>query len=172
MLRETILLLAAVVFCFTAVCAQDPQTWQPYKSVEGRFSVSMPCKPEVQKQAAEDGEDGAPASVYHNCFGPNGSYIVTYSDFDVLLDSKAMLDAYTEGTRSNGTLISEKPILLGRIPGREMVLATCDDGTSIIYKWHIYLSGKRMFAITAASGDPVGNAADVNKFLASFAILR
>lgn len=169
MLRELILLLAVGVFCLTAASAQAPQTWQPYRSAEGRFSVSMPCKPEVETQ--NNAEDGT-TSIYHNCYGPNGSYIVTYSDFREALDSKTMLEAFAEGTRSNSTLVSEKPVLLGRLPGREMVLASCDEGTAIIYKWRIYVSGKRIYAITAASGDPVGNTADANKFFASFAITR
>jgi hypothetical protein len=170
MLSKLILLLLGCVFCFTGANAQAKQSsWQLVKSAEGKFTVSMPCKPVIETQPA-DGD--VAAQVYHSCSNEAGRFVVTYSDFGTVLDSKSMLDAYSEGTLSGGTLISKKPLLLGRIPGRELVLSSCDENAAIVYKWHIYHVGKRIYAITAGSQNPVDAAADITKFLSSFAIQR
>jgi hypothetical protein len=170
MLKKLVLLLTVGVLCYTTINAQAKQ-WQLVKSAEGKFTVNMPCKPVIETQPADNNAEVA-AQVYHSCSNETGRFVVTYSDFDMVLDSKSMLDAYSEGTVSGGTLISKKPLLLGRIPGRELVLSSCDENAAIVYKWHIYHVGKRIYAITAGSQKPVDGAADITKFLSSFAIQR
>jgi hypothetical protein len=133
----------------------------------------MPCKPEIEIQPAE-AEKNIPKGTLYSCNSGTINYLITYSDFEIVLDSKSMLDAYAEGAVDGSTVISKRPLLLGRIPGRELVLTSCIEGGGppMVYKWHIYHVGKRIYAVTSASQDPISDAANVSRFMTSFAILR
>ena len=167
MYKKLILLLFGAAFCFTSASAQTNSTWQLLKSPKGKFSVNMPCKPEVETQPKDA---NGPEITFHSCNGTHGNFVVTYADFDLLEGTKETLDAYVEGVVGDSTVVSERAILLGKIPGRELVVSVHKDGLTLIYKWRIYLSGKRIYAITVASPKPVPGEADTSKFMSSFAI--
>ena len=169
MYNKSILLLVAAAFCVTFASAQTKSPWEVFRSAKGKFSVSMPCKPEIESQP-KDAE--GPELTFHSCNNTSGSFVVTYADFDVVLGKKAMLDAYVDGTVAGATLVSQKSIWLGRIPGRELVLSSTKDDVTTISKWRIYLSGKRIYSVTVATDAPVPAEADISKFMSSFAIRK
>ncbi len=171
MLRKLTLLLMAGVFCFVSANAQAK--WQVVKSADGKFTASMPCKPEIEIQAA-DPEKKTPKGTSYGCTLGATYYQITYTDFEALPPERSLLDVFVEGVTNDTAVISRKPLLLGSIKGQDVVFADCDEEakSSMIFKWRVYQKGTRIYAVTSTGPDPIPDAAHVSRFLTSFVILR
>ena len=69
-----------------------------------------------------------------------------------------------------GTLVNEKPITLTGNPGREFVTSQVINAAEMIFKWRIYLVGRRVYGTGVGTSKPNAAAPEVNKFLTSFTL--
>ncbi len=162
-------MLSVLAICCVGVDAQTA-AWQKLTSVEGKFSVMMPCKAEVDVDKPDPEDEDAADQTFYSCSLESGYFMVTYTDFKEVIDDKGMLDAYRDGIAEESTIISEKPITLGSAPGRELVLSKTTDEIKQLFKWRFYLKGKRIYALTVGTENPRLGSPDINKFLTSFKI--
>ncbi len=169
MLREISLLLFAAAFFCSGVSAQTA-AWQKFKSDEGKFSVTMPCKAEVDVEKPDPEDEDAVDQTFYSCSLESGYFMVTYTDFKEVIDDKGMLDAYRDGIAEDSTIVLEKSITLGSVPGRELVLSKTIDEIEQIFKWRFYFRGHRIYAMTVGTEKPSAGSPDIMKFLNSFKI--
>src|SRR5580765_3241897 len=148
MLKMTRSLFFAVACFCIGVQAQQADPWKKFTSAEGKFSVLMPCTPEVTSEDIKEGSIST-KQVYHTCTYGKAAYTISYAPFSNALDAKAMLDNFRNGIvkGSNGTLASEKDISLSSFPGRAFSTKGTTEGTEIRYDWRIYLIDKRVYSI-------------------------
>lgn len=169
MLRNLILVLFVSVLLCSGADAQTAK-WQKFSSDEGKFSVMMPCKAEVDVEKPDPEDEDAVEQTFYSCSLESGYFMVTYTDFKEVIDDKGMLDAYRDGIAEGATIVSEKSITLGSTPGRELVLSKTTDEIEQVFKWRFYLRGHRIYALTVGTEKPRAGSPDMTKFLNSFKI--
>jgi hypothetical protein len=100
-----------------------PDGWQTFLSGDGGFTVAVPREPRESKQDVA-GEGGSLKTVRYQVNAGPVVYIITYVDYPAatVKEPKAVLDLTRDLAveSSKGKLLSEKRILLGRNPGREV----------------------------------------------------
>jgi hypothetical protein len=133
--------------------------WQPYRSVDGRFSVAFPAgepKDQTEQVKAAAGEIDVHSTVLY--LAKDGVYIVTYFDLpsaagaspadrDKLLD--AAIDRLLAG-RPGSKLAKQTKITLDGHPGRELTVTLPDQpktpGGGVIMA-RIYTAGDRHYRV-------------------------
>lgn len=144
--------------------------WIKFTSDAGRFSVLMPGpgRPEDRPETKTDPRVGQ--STIHRFVQKTdkGLFWVGWSDYapGVQFDARGALaanrDSLVKGL--NARLISERPAALGDNPGIEFVA----EGEQATYKARVYVVGQRPYLLLAATLKGLSDAANVERFLASF----
>ncbi|MEO7539214.1 MAG: hypothetical protein ABIV21_04260 [Pyrinomonadaceae bacterium] len=166
-----LLFIIAATYCVTAN-AQIADSWRAFRSDKGKFSVKVPCKMDLEVKKADPKDPNDIDQIYHSCDAAAGYFAVIYVDFKIVLDDKSMLDTYSGGLTEGSTLVSQKDIKLGRLPGRELVLTKNQNGVDLKFRWRVYLKGKRLYALTVGTEASAAASPDVTKFLTSFTVLK
>ena len=170
MLRRTIFLLLIGTLAFVTVAAQKKPAWKKFRSVAGRFSINVPCQPEIKTEDVDNGH-GTSKQIYQTCGNDDGYYLVSYIDLDVA-KGDASLNEYRDGIvkGANGSVVSETSISKGSAPGRDLVVIGRSAAGVLNYNLHLYLVGKRLYCIGTVTPTDKYDLALINKFLSSFAL--
>jgi hypothetical protein len=161
------------------VIQQGPE-WETFNSPEGRFSILTPTKPKVEVKEV-DSEVGK-LTLYTYASNSRAAYfMVSYADYpiDVTGDRReAVLDGVRGGVIKGieGELISEKKITITSsggeaatsYPGREFYAAKTIEGSETVFTWRIYLVGRRLYQMVAATTKANSTTPDIQKYLTSF----
>ena len=171
MLRRSIFLLLIGTLAFVTVAAQKKPAWKKYRSVEGRFSVNIPCQPEIKSEDIDNGH-GTSKQIYQTCGNDDGYYLVSYIDLLSVSDGNSSLNQFRDGIikGAGGSLVSENSISMGSHPGRDLVLTGRSGAGVLNYNLHLYLVGKRLYCVGVVSPTDKYNLPLIEKFLSSFAL--
>ena len=165
-----LLLLAAVILSIntSAQTAATAAAWTKHDSAKGRFSVLTPC-------AFDPGTETAPepnSDAYHSCSAAGGYFVISYADLPPVPEAKkqsildAMRDGLVKGLKAQ--LLSEKKIVVGTNPARELVTVSKIDNADYIYKWRVFVNGVRAYSVGVGTLKANAASPNVDKFLTSF----
>ena len=144
--------------------------WIKFSSDAGRFSVLMPG-PGEPKDDSETKTDPKLGSYTTHLFmqkTDKGLFMAGWVDYaptiklDVQGELAANRDNFAKGVQARVT--SERPIALGDSPGIEFT-AESEQAT---FKSRVYVVGQRPYMVIAATLKGLEDAANVERFLASF----
>lgn len=146
--------------------------WVNFTSEAGHFSVLMPG-PGEPKDEAETKTDPKLGPYTTHLFGQKtdkGLFLAGWADYapDVRLDVQGEMaanrDNFVKGVQAR--LTSEHAITLGDSPGIEFT-AESEQAT---FKSRVYVVGQRPYMVIAATFKGLEDAANVERFLASFQV--
>lgn len=176
MLKKTLyvpivlLMLSCLSFGF-----QDT-TWSTFNSPEGRFSALMPTKPKIEVRDV-DSKVGK-ITLYSYTSSNNVAYFhASYGDYPQE-PTPGTLEAVLDGVRNGvvqglqAELLDEKKITLGGFAGRELTAKRIVDGNEVRFKWRMYIVGRRLYQLAAATSKADAESPDVAKFLTSFQVTK
>ena len=177
-----LVLLTASLAATAQQATQQPDKWIAYTSPEGRYSVTLPEQPKLktQESATADGEKFPQYLAIAS--DAQITFLVGY--FDVVPGSIFSGDAARDAMvkKVAGNLISESPITLGVIPGRDLNVALKlsvptaegEPARQIDYvdRMRMYEAGKRVYILQAFFPKAVESeaAARVSKYFDSFQV--
>ena len=147
---------------------KDTAKWQAFESAAGRYKVAFPAAP-VMKQGKLRTEIGVVVSTRHTADGADATYDVTYNDYPkdgiARLSAATLLETVRDGLvfQAKGHLASDRPITLGKVPGRELEIMG-EDG--MLYRIRLLLAGIRLYQLTAMARPPARP--EEKKFFDSF----
>lgn len=176
---------SAVVDMQVADAVMDMQVVNPDASPileckQGGFRVSMPGAAQeittIRKTPA--GDVPLTMFVYDT---PNGSFVVTFMDFSERQNKEQdaqFVENVLDGARNGavatvgGALVNECGIELGHYRGREMLIATTVEDTSVFLRQRCYLVHSRMYCINVAGTNEMVHDKTSQEFLDSFELLE
>src|SRR6266550_6580669 len=173
MLKKASIALLIVIACGAiAFGFQLPGDWVSFNSPEGRFSVGMPNKPAVDVKEV----DSVVGKLQLHSFTASNAaayFMVSYADYPNEPTSdrrERVLDGVRDGVVSSleGGLISETKTTIDGYPGREFVAKKAVDGDEVIFTWHTYLVGPRLYQVAAVANKSQSTSPDITKFFNSF----
>jgi hypothetical protein len=159
--------------------AKSTAPFKTYLSKTGRFRVSFPGVPrEISETAKTDAGDIK--QVLLKATNRDGVYSVGYADWpgDFLKahDTAQLLDQTTAAimAAANGTFVNSKTITGSSIPGREVVydVTSSEISGKATARVRVYLSGDRVYQVTALVPRGSARSATVEAFFTSFQIDR
>jgi hypothetical protein len=134
--------------------AASVDQWQTFSSKEGGFTLSLPGKPQEQRQPVGTAAGSVNAIMYIAEVGGT-AFGVGYGDYPgsaVNVDPQAVLKGARDGAAKNvnGTVVTEKPIELAGYPGLEIVVETPASAKvpgGAMYRARLYLVGNRLYQV-------------------------
>jgi hypothetical protein len=177
MLKKTsAALLIVLACCAIAFGFQLPSDWVSFNSSDGRFSVGMPKKPEENVRDI----DSAVGKLQLHTFPSSsaiGYFMVSYGDYpnEPAADRREpVLDGVRDGVISGleGELISETKISINGYPGRELLAKKTIESSETTFNWRIYLVGRRVYQVAAATKKADSTSPEIAKFLNSFRLIN
>lgn len=157
----------------SGVSASPGVEWKTLVSPEGRFSVRMPAS--VEESFAPSREQGGTVrQYYYKANIPFGNdYVVScwdYTDAPRRTLDLSDLDSAVEAQRTS--LMRKRSTVtklqLGKVPGRELRIHRFDGKTDV---FRLYLTGRRLYSISAIADGRAEAPGDARAFLASFRLL-
>lgn len=164
-----------VVFALgSAALAVQGAKWSPFKSAEGKFSISLPGTPQTQSQPVNTAVGEVQMNLFIVPIGNETVYFVAFSDYPADKMKNASSDKVLNGCRDGmvgnqkGTMTSDKAFKLGGVPGRDFAWKGGNDFDGMA---RIYLKQNRLYQVMVLrkKGTPLSK--DFTKFFASFKIL-
>lgn len=158
--------------------AQDdlPKNWKPFTSKEGGFTVALPAAgPSEGKRTVKTPAGNIEVTFYLVEVKDQGSYVVTFSDFSEEAlkggtDDKRLDNARDGAVQTaKGKLKSEKRLMLGDYPGRELIIESEAKGG---VRTRIYAVKGRLFQTMAAGGRAFLQTKETTQFLDSFQLVK
>jgi hypothetical protein len=143
--------------CLHAQAPSPTPEWRPFESAEGRFKASFPGMPVVRRGKLRSGIGDIATTRHTAGDGVDTTYDVTYNDYPkehvATLSAAILLETVRDGLvlRAKGHLKSDRPVTLGKVPGREIEI-TGEDG--MVYRIRLLLAGTRMYQLTAMARAP------------------
>jgi hypothetical protein len=175
-MQKIIIALLMVIGGAIAFAAEDSAQWINYTSPTGHYSVLLPAEPKLMDQESTT-PSGAKVPQYIAVVeDPSATYMLAY--FDYTGANTFSFDKARDGMLANvkGTLQSEKPISLGRYPGREVrISAKSNDGTELISRCKFFDVNKRIYIVQflfKKANDNSEAAAKATKFFDSFKVAK
>jgi hypothetical protein len=174
MLKKASITLLIVIACRAlAFGFQLPSDWVSFNSPEGHFSVGMPNKPAVD---VKDVDSVVGKLQLHSFTASNAVayFMVSYGDYPngpTVDRREKVLDGVRDGVISGldgSSLISETKTTIDGYPGREFLAKKTVDGDELIFNWHIYLVGPRLYQVAAVAKKPDSTSPEITKFFNSF----
>jgi hypothetical protein len=144
--------------------------WIRFTSDAGRFSVLMPGPTEPKDEPETRTDPKAGQTTVHRFLQKTdkGLFWVGWCEYapDARLDAQGVLAANRDSLVKslNARMTSEHPVALGDSPGIEFV-AESEQAT---YRSRVYVVGQRPYLVIAATLKGLDDAANVERFLASF----
>ena len=171
--KASITLLVVIACCAIAFGFQLPSDWVSFNSPEGRFSVSMPKKP---ADDVKDVDSVVGKLQLHSFTSSNATayFMVAYGDYPIepTVDRREkVLDGVRDGVVNGldgSSLLSETKTTIDGHPGREFLAKKTVDGDELIYAWHVYLVGPRLYQVAAVAKKADSTAPEITKFFNSF----
>jgi hypothetical protein len=171
MIKKILILTFTTLLLCSGIRAQEAGVWKKFNSKDGKFSILLPCTPEITSEDVGEGE-AKMKQVYHTCIYGKGAYTMSYSILPVEIDAKAALDKFRDGilSGSNSKLVDEKEITLSSYPGREFSATSILQGTEMRYDWRIYMVDQTVYSLGFVARTSGAQSPESKKFLSSFAI--
>jgi hypothetical protein len=174
-MQKIITALLMVIGGAIAFAAEDSAQWINYTSPTGHYSVLLPAQPKLMDQEAATPTGEKIPQYIAVVENPTATYMLAYFDYSKSTQTFSF-DKARDGMLANvkGTLVSEKPISLGRYPGREVkISAKSSDGTELISHCKFFDVNKRIYIVQFLFKKTNGNgedAAKATKFFDSFKV--
>ena len=171
-LAAFLLMLAGTV----AVRAQEhsADSWVTFTSDTGHFSVLLPEIP-TDKVSTTQSDHGPYTTHLYVVRSAKSIFLVGWVDydpsfnFDLQKELDANRDNFVNGIKAGGaaiTLLSTSKITLNGNPGIEFIAETPET----VYKSRVYIVERRPYQIIVGTSKFQDDAADVDRFLNSFAV--
>jgi hypothetical protein len=170
MLKSIVLAWVLALVATTGVAAQG---WSEYRSVEGRYRIDMPGKPELETDPVEMGDQELPM-MQAIVGGPEATYLAAYMDFPAEmirgLPPHKVLENARDGAADGFTLRSDRTLTVAGSPAREYVI---EQPEGVVLVMRILLVGARLYQMVVVTIPPGGTAdrADTRRFIDSFAVV-
>lgn len=182
-MRNLIWLLTLVAFgggvaLIPSTSAQPAvRQWESITSKEGRFSVEMPAKPDIQRTRTRRTAGGTVKSTIIGCKTAAGGYLVYRIDLPTAIvkgtEEAELRDARDDIAKEwNGKVLAEKRVKAGLRIGLDFTIRgklAEETGVSTI-RTRMYLDGKTIFATLVVSAPNRELPEDAGRFLGSLAI--
>jgi hypothetical protein len=146
-------------------------TLQPFRSPDGKFTVSLPGVPERTEETAGSADTGT-KQVQYLLGNTEGAYLVSHQDAphlgnaDAATQEQALLSAQNGAQHAlKGTLRSSRKITLQQHPGREYELEVAN-GTGLL-RSRMYLAHGRLYQLIVVGTPTFANSANAGQFLDS-----
>jgi len=152
---------------------QQDAPWEKFNSPEGKFNVLMPSKPTLEVSDV-DSSVGKLTLYRYSTSNSTGYFLASYGDYPTAPkdanEAESVLDRAREGISegSKSEIVSEKRILIAGYPGREITTRKAAQSDMVVFKWRIYLVGRRLYETVAATVLKDSESPDIMKFLTSF----
>jgi hypothetical protein len=155
--------------------AQENSGWTSFTSPEGRFSVLMPSKPNIEIKDTDTAQGTLPLHLV-SASNENAYFLISYNDFPNVdeANKQAALEAGRTGAIQSmgGELISERKISIGNNPGLEFSAKKVSEGSEIIANARLYFVGHRLYQMLVLAYKPHADSPDIQKFLLSFELAK
>ncbi|MBX6314389.1 MAG: hypothetical protein IRY99_15970 [Isosphaeraceae bacterium] len=155
---------------------QGPRSaWKEFTPQDGIFAVRLPGEPTEKKQTLESNL-GPLENVQYLASSGRVAYMVTSVAYPVAPPrAKALLDGTRDGVVkvAQGRLLLEKPITLGRHPGRELTIEVPlgDHPKAGLQHCRIFLVGRRVYELIAVTPKEMPATEEIEAFFRSFRLL-
>lgn len=165
------LLLLALALLTVDISAQQADPWKSFRSTEGKFSILLPCTPDITSEDIK-GSSGSTKQVYHNCRFGDSVYGVSYWTITETATSKVILDKFRDGVASGSkaTILDEKEISQSSYAGREFSCEGSAGSLVLHYDWRIFLVGARIYSLSFIMRKGESDPASKQKFFSSFVV--
>jgi hypothetical protein len=146
------------------------QSWTEYRTENGRFRAQLPGTPTVQKSSItiSGSKETAPA-IEAVVRAPGVTYQLATVAYPQRVAQSAsadlMLDYFHNNMSAGYTYKNEKPLTLGRVPGREFLLVESNGRNSAV---RLFWSRGTLYTLTVTGNAGVETRPDTRKFLESF----
>lgn len=169
--------IVTLLCCGLGLAFQQTAQWSKLDSVEGRFSVSMPSPPEPATRDV----DTAVGKLALYSFGSSNNVthvMISYADYPTQPSNAVQYEKVLDGVRDGvikgleADLISETQIILRSHPGRELRAKKMFGDVEIVFTWKIYLVGRRLYQMGAATTKADAEVPDVQTFFNSFQLIE
>lgn len=174
MLKKILIAPLLVVLVSTpAFGFQQDALWEKFNSPEGKFNILMPSKPTLEVKEV-DSSLGKLTLYLYSTSNSTGYFLASYGDYPVgpkdANEAESVLDGVRDGIQKGSTseIVSEKKILIASYPGREITTRKAAQGEVVVFKWRVYLVGRRLYETVAATGQKDSESPEIMKFLTSF----
>jgi hypothetical protein len=177
MLKKTFAVAILVGLIGSIAFAQEHTDWTSFTSPEGRFTVLMPTKPELEIKNS-DTPQGTLVLHLVSATSDNGYFLVSYNDYPNVDASNVQtaLEAAQKGALESlgGDLISSHKISLGDNPGLEFSAkkiskdSEVSKDSEIIANARYYFVGRRLYQVLVLTYKAHADSPDIQKFLNSF----
>ena len=145
------------------------QSWTEYRTENGRFRAQLPGTPTVKKSSIAVGS-GETAPAVEALVSATG---VTYQLGTIAYpqhvaqsaSAERMLDFFRNNMSAGHTYKNDKPLSLGRVPGREFLVVE-SSGRNIAVR--LFWSRGTLYTLTVTGGAGIEARPDTRKFLDSF----
>jgi hypothetical protein len=158
-----------------AFAAEDSAQWINYTSPTGHYTVLLPAEPKLMDQEGTSATGEKIPQYIAVAEDSTATYMAAYFDYSKSTQSFSF-DKARNGMLANvkGTLVSEKPISLGRYPGREVKISgKGNDGIEFISRCRFFDVNKRIYMVQfifKKANDNSEAAAKAAKFFDSFKV--
>lgn len=175
-LKPCAILIVLLLSYDLAFAFQQPEEWVKVDSAEGRFSASMPTKPQTDVRDV----DTAVGKIALHTFGSSnkaGQYMLSYGDYPNAPVDAAQYQKVLDGVRDGvikgleAELISEVKVTLKGHPGRELRMTKMSEGVEIVFSWKMILVGRRLYQLGVATTKADAEVPDLRKFFDSFELV-
>jgi hypothetical protein len=174
MLKKILIAPLLVVLVSTpAFGFQQGALWEKFNSPEGKFNILVPSKPALEVRDV-DSSLGKLTLYLYTTSNSSGYFLASYGDYPVAPkdanQAESVLDGVRDGiqTGSKSEIVSEKKISLDSYPGREITTRKTDQGEVVVFKWRIYLVGRRLYENAVGTLQKDSESPEIMKFLTSF----
>jgi len=167
--------LLMVVAGALSCAAQDSSDWINYTSSTGHYSVLIPKQPQLMTQEGKTSSGNKVPQYVAVVEDSSATYMLAY--FDYTTASSFSFDKARDGMLANvkGTLVSEKPISLGRYPGRDVKISGNNSGVEFLAHVKYYDVNKRVYMVQFIfnkTNDTPETDAKAKKFFDSFKVVN
>jgi hypothetical protein len=158
-----------------AFAAEDSAQWINYTSPTGHYSVLLPAEPKLMDQEGTSASGEKIPQYIAVAEDSTATYMTAYFDYSKSSQTFSF-DKARDGMLANvkGTLVSEKPVSLGRYRGREVKISgKYSDGTEFISRCRIFDVDKRIYMVQfifKKENDNSEAAAKATKYFDSFKV--
>jgi hypothetical protein len=163
------LVLAIAAIAGSALTA----AWHDVKSTQGRFTVQMPGKPTVQRQALETSAGPIDLTLTY-CANEKAAYFVAFCDYGMSFKSTDEKYRVLYGARDGlvaqvqGQVLGEKKVSISGHPGLRIRFT----GSGYHGLSHLYLVGDRLYQVMTISDEKGISDPSVEQFIASFRLIK
>jgi len=152
--------------------AASAQTWTEYKTDDGRFKVQMPGMPAIQNSSTPMGANESAPTVEATVRTPAAAYqliVITYPrKVAMAASANVILDHFRNNLTAGHTYKNERPLTVGRAPGREFLMVENNGRNTAV---RMFWSRGRLYGLMVVGTAGIDGKPETRKFLDSFEVV-